>query len=58
MDKFINIFRGLTIAYGQYQKGENNGEAKQKGKAFIVVSIPRTLESLDDVMSAMNIAKG
>ena len=36
MDKFINIFRGLTIAYGQYQKGENNGEAKQKGKAFIV----------------------
>ena len=36
MDKFKNIFRGLTIAYGQYQKGENNGEGKQKGKAFIV----------------------
>jgi hypothetical protein len=34
--KFKNIFQGLTIAYGQYQKGENNGEGKQKGKAFIV----------------------
>ena len=34
--KFKEIFEGLTIAYGQYQKGENNGEGKQKGKAFIV----------------------
>jgi len=34
--KFKEIFQGLTIAYGQYQKGENNGEGKQKGKAFIV----------------------
>jgi hypothetical protein len=36
MEKFIKIFQGLKIAYGQYQKGENNGEGKQKGKAFIV----------------------
>ena len=37
MDKFKNIFKGLTIAYGQYQKGAvaANGD-KQKGKAFIV----------------------
>ena len=35
--KFKNIFEGLKIAYGQYQKGEvaSNGD-KQKGKAFIV----------------------
>ena len=35
--KFKNIFEGLTIAYGQYQKGDvaANGN-KQKGKAFIV----------------------
>ena len=36
MDKFKNIFRGLTSAYGQYQKGENDANGKQKGKAFIV----------------------
>ena len=37
MDKFKNIFKGLTIAYGQYQKGDRatNGN-KQGGKAFIV----------------------
>jgi hypothetical protein len=36
-EKFKNIFEGLKIAYGQYQKGEvaANGD-KQKGKAFIV----------------------
>ncbi len=36
-EKFKNIFEGLKIAYGQYQKGERseNG-SKQKGKAFIV----------------------
>ena len=36
-EKFKNIFEGLKIAYGQYQKGEvaANGN-KQKGKAFIV----------------------
>jgi len=36
IDKFKNIFEGLTIAYGQYQKGENGENGKQKGKAFIV----------------------
>ena len=37
MDKFKQIFSGLTIAYGQYQPGDRgeNG-TKQKGKAFIV----------------------
>jgi hypothetical protein len=37
MDKFKQIFSGLTIAYGQYQPGDrgDNG-TKQKGKAFIV----------------------
>jgi hypothetical protein len=36
-EKFKNIFEGLKIAYGQYQKGDvaANGD-KQKGKAFIV----------------------
>jgi hypothetical protein len=37
MDKFKQIFSGLTIAYGQYQpcdRGENG--TKQKGTAFIV----------------------
>ena len=36
-EKFKNIFEGLKIAYGQYQKGERseNGN-KQQGKAFIV----------------------
>ena len=35
--KFKDIFEGLKIAYGQYQKGDvaANGD-KQKGKAFIV----------------------
>ena len=35
MDKFKQIFSGLTIAYGQYQPGDRgeNG-SKQKGKAF------------------------
>ena len=35
-EKFKNIFEGLKIAYGQYQKGERNGNGKQQGKAFIV----------------------
>ena len=37
MEKFKSIFKGLTIAYGQYQKGDRatNGN-KQGGKAFIV----------------------
>ena len=37
IEKFKNIFEGLKIAYGQYQKGDvaANGD-KQKGKAFIV----------------------
>ena len=36
-EKFKNIFEGLKIAYGQYQKGERIGNgSKQKGKAFIV----------------------
>ena len=37
MDKFKQIFSGLTIAYGQYQPGDRgeNGR-KQQGKAFIV----------------------
>ena len=37
MNKFKEIFSGLTIAYGQYQPGDRgeNG-TKQKGKAFIV----------------------
>ena len=36
MNKFKNIFNGLTIAYGQYQPGERGENGKQKGKAFIV----------------------
>ena len=36
IDKFKNIFEGLTIAYGQYQKGDKDDNGKQKGKAFIV----------------------
>ena len=37
MNKFKQIFSGLTIAYGQYQPGDRgeNG-SKQQGKAFIV----------------------
>ena len=35
-NKFKNIFEGLKIAYGQYQKGEKGDNGKQKGKAFIV----------------------
>jgi hypothetical protein len=35
-DKFKSIFEGLTIAYGQYQKGDRAENGKQKGKAFIV----------------------
>ncbi len=35
-EKFKNIFEGLKIAYGQYQKGERGENGKQKGKAFIV----------------------
>ena len=34
--KFKNIFEGLKIAYGQYQKGDRDENGKQKGKAFIV----------------------
>ncbi|MDB2405072.1 primase C-terminal domain-containing protein [bacterium] len=36
MNKFKNIFSGLTIAYGQYQPGERGENGKQQGKAFIV----------------------
>ena len=36
MEKFKQIFSGLTIAYGQYQPGERGENGKQKGKAFIV----------------------
>jgi hypothetical protein len=36
IEKFKKIFEGLTIAYGQYQKGEKDDNGKQKGKAFIV----------------------
>ena len=36
MNKFKEIFEGLKIAYGQYQKGERSENGKQKGKAFIV----------------------
>ncbi len=36
IEKFKNIFEGLTIAYGQYQKGDRSENGKQKGKAFIV----------------------
>jgi len=36
MEKFKKIFSGLTIAYGQYQKGERGSNGKLKGKAFIV----------------------
>ena len=35
-EKFKNIFEGLKIAYGQYQKGERGENGKQKGRAFIV----------------------
>jgi len=35
-EKFKNIFEGLKIAYGQYQKGDRDENGKQKGKAFIV----------------------
>ena len=36
MENFKKIFSGLTIAYGQYQKGERGANGKLKGKAFIV----------------------
>lgn len=36
MKKFKQIFEGLSIAYGQYQKGERGENGKQKGRAFIV----------------------
>jgi hypothetical protein len=37
MNKFKQIFSGLTIAYGQYQPGDRGENGiKQKGKAFIV----------------------
>jgi len=36
MEKFKKIFEGLSIAYGQYQKGERGENGKQKGRAFIV----------------------
>ena len=36
MNKFKQIFEGLKIAYGQYQKGDRSENGKQKGKAFIV----------------------
>jgi hypothetical protein len=36
MDKFKQIFSGLTIAYGQYQPGDRGENGKQQGKAFIV----------------------
>ena len=36
MNKFKEIFSGLTIAYGQYQKGDRGTNGKLKGKAFIV----------------------
>ena len=36
MKKFKEIFSGLTIAYGQYQKGDRGTNGKLKGKAFIV----------------------
>jgi hypothetical protein len=36
MDKFKQIFSGLTIAYGQYQPGDRGENGKQTGKAFIV----------------------
>ena len=35
-EKFKQIFEGLKIAYGQYQKGERGENGKQGGKAFIV----------------------
>ena len=36
MEKFKQIFSGLTIAYGQYQPGDRGENGKQQGKAFIV----------------------
>ena len=36
MEKFKQIFNGLTIAYGQYQPGDRGENGKQQGKAFIV----------------------
>ena len=30
IEKFKNIFEGLKIAYGQYQKGEKNENGKRK----------------------------
>jgi hypothetical protein len=35
-EKFKSIFEGLSIAYGQYQKGDHDENGKQKGRAFIV----------------------
>jgi len=35
-EKFKHIFEGLSIAYGQYQKGDHDENGKQKGRAFIV----------------------
>ena len=36
METFKKIFSGLTLAYGQYQKGDRDTNGKLKGKAFIV----------------------
>ena len=36
LERFINIFEGLKIAYGQYQKGERGENGKQKGRPFTV----------------------
>ena len=38
IDKFKNIFEGLTIAYGQYQKGEKGENGKQKERRSLYVS--------------------
>ena len=34
MDKFKQIFSGLTIAYGQYQPGDRGENGKQKASAM------------------------
>ena len=41
MEKFKKIFSGLTIAYGQYQKGDRGSNGKLKGTEIELIFQPR-----------------
>ena len=42
-EKFKQIFDGLKIAYGQYQKGERGESGKQGGKALLLEEMLPTI---------------